>query len=102
MEYIVKYVKYPRSYPEVARSCPEVARSCLEVARSCPEVVSKWGRNDQHFLKKPFSYESSGQTPKLKSFVYGSSNHDLFKKKVDSIGKLHSDSRILVGTLFFI
>ena len=40
----------------------------------------RW-RNDQHFSKKSFSYESSGQTPKLKSFVYGSSNHDLFEKK---------------------
>ena len=60
------------------------------------------GAKQPTFLKKQFSYESSGQTPKLKSFVYGSSNHDLFKKKVDSIGKLHSSSRILVGTLFFI
>ena len=56
----------------------------------------------KHFSKKSISYETSGQTHKLKRLVYGSSNHDLFKKKVDSIGKLHSSSRILVGTLFFI
>ena len=56
----------------------------------------------KHFSKKSISYETSGQTHELKRLVYGSSNHDLFKKKVDSIGKLHSDSRILVGILFFI
>ncbi len=56
----------------------------------------------KHFSKKSISYETSGQTHKLKRLVYGSSGYDLFKKKVDSIGKLHSDSRILVGTLFFI
>ena len=37
-----------------------------------------WGKSDQHFLKKSFPYESSGQTHKLKSLVYGSSNYDFF------------------------
>ena len=47
-------------------------------------------QNNQHFLKNPFSYSTSGHSHKAKMLVYGSSNQDLFKENRTLAGKLQS------------
>ena len=55
---------------------------------------------DQHFSKKWISGGSSGQSAKLKSFVYWSSNFEVFTKNWDFDWKFPSKFQFFGKTLF--
>ena len=98
MGYSIKYIKYIK-YSGLGMDSNQFWMILNNFGQFWSENIEQ---NSQHFLKMSFSYESSGQTPKPKRLVYGSSSYELFKENVDSPGKLQSKLNFFSWDRFFI